>query len=331
MGVSVIEVEDLVKRYAKQQNNAVDGISFGVRAGEIFGLLGPNGAGKTTTIGMLTTRISVTSGAALVSGVDVAADPVRARARISAVPQKMTLDRAMTARQNLLFHAAYHDLPRRASRSRADELLEAFDLTGQAGTKPDFMSGGQQQRLMIARALMHQPDVLFLDEPTTGLDPQVRRWLWDRVRRMRDAGAAIVLTTHYLEEAAELSDRLGIIDHGTLIALDTPAALAKNLPGTSTLDVAVALAQDISADPLLDKLGGVGGVASVERLGADNSNVDAGEQSVRARLYLDDDPSTLVGEVTSVAAAAGGRLTDLSIGRPSLEDVFISLTGRSMR
>jgi ABC-2 type transport system ATP-binding protein len=331
MGQLVIEVRDLVKRYAKQQHDVVAGISFEVRAGEIFGLLGPNGAGKTTTIGMLTTRISITSGTALVSGTDVAADPVSARARISAVPQKMTLDRAMTARQNLMFHAAYHDLPRKESRARADELLEAFDLTEQAKAKPDFMSGGQQQRLMIARALMHEPDVLFLDEPTTGLDPQVRRWLWDRVRRMRDAGAAIVLTTHYLEEAAELSDRLGIIDHGKLIALDTPAALSKNLPGTSTLDVAVALAEGVDTDPLLDKLGGIGGVVSVERLGTDNSNVDDGEQSVRARLYLDDDPSTLIGETTSVATAAGGRLTDLSIGRPSLEDVFISLTGRSMR
>ncbi|HET8680254.1 MAG TPA: ATP-binding cassette domain-containing protein, partial [Micromonosporaceae bacterium] len=204
---AAIEVEDLVKRYARRPANAVDGVSFQVRPGEVFGLLGPNGAGKTTTVSVLTTRVLPTSGSARAAGVDVVADPVAARRRIGVVTQTNTLDRQVTVRQNLLYHAAYHDVPAAMRRRRADELLEMFDLTAHANEGVDRVSGGQAQRLQIARALMHDPQVLFLDEPSTGLDPQVRLFVWEQVRKLRDTGVAVLLTTHYMEEAAQLSDR----------------------------------------------------------------------------------------------------------------------------
>jgi len=225
-----IEVHDLVKRYPKRPVNAVDGISFGVTAGEVFGLLGPNGAGKTTTIGVLTTRVLPTSGTALVAGVDPVHDPVAARARIAVVPQWNNLDRSLTARQNLIYHAAYHRVPAAERSRRAGELLDQFGLADRAGEQVDRLSGGQAQRLMIARALMHDPDVLFLDEPTTGLDPQARLFVWDRIRELRAAGRTIMLTTHDMDEAAALADRVGIIDHGRLLALDTPDALTRTCP-----------------------------------------------------------------------------------------------------
>ena len=234
-----VQVTDLVKRYPGRPVNAVDGISFAVHRGEVFGLLGPNGAGKTTTIGVLTTRVLPTSGSVSVAGVDVAADPVTARSRLSVVPQRSNLDRALTARQNLVFHAAYHGVGRAERNRRADVLLEQLGLGGRGGDKVDDYSGGMAQRLLIARALMHAPQVVFLDEPSTGLDPQARLFVWDRVRELRDGGVTVVLTTHDMDEAAALSDRVGIMDHGRLLALDTPAALTRSLPGSATLDVEV--------------------------------------------------------------------------------------------
>src|SRR3712207_5624673 len=222
---AAVRVTDLVKRYPGRPVNAVDGISFTVERGEVFGLLGPNGAGKTTTIGVLTTRALPTSGTASVAGVDVATDPVTARSRLSVVPQRPNLDRALTARQNLVFHAAYHGVGRAERNRRADALLEQLGLGGRGGDKGDDYSGGMAQRLLIARALMHAPQVVFLDEPSTGLDPQARLFVWDRVRDLRAGGVTVVLTTHDMDEAAALSDRVGIMDHGRLLALDTPAAL----------------------------------------------------------------------------------------------------------
>ena len=182
-----VEVSDLVKRYPKGTVNAVDGVSFSVAPGEVFGLLGPNGAGKTTTVGVLTTRVRPTSGTARVAGVDVVADPVGARARLAVVPQRNNLDRSLTIRDNLVFHAHYHGVPAAQRGRRADDLIERFGLSERANEKPDRFSGGQEQRVMIARALMHRPQVLFLDEPSTGLDPAARLFVWDRVREMRDA------------------------------------------------------------------------------------------------------------------------------------------------
>src|SRR3712207_2096684 len=238
---AAVRVTDLVKRYPGRPVNAVDGISFTVERGEVFGLLGPNGAGKTTTVGVLTTRVRPTSGHATVGGVDVTDDPVRARSQLAVVPQRNNLDRSLSIRNNLIFHAAYHGVPAAERARRAGELLEEFGLADRADDKPDMFSGGQAQRVMVARALMHAPEVLFLDEPTTGLDPAARLFVWDRVRDLKARGVTVVLTTHDMDEAANLADRVGIMDHGRLLALDTPDALTRGLPGRTTLEVAVAL------------------------------------------------------------------------------------------
>jgi ABC-2 type transport system ATP-binding protein len=188
---SAVEVTDLVKRYPKRPVNAVDGLSFEVHRGEVFGLLGPNGAGKTTTVGVLTTRVLATSGRARVAGVDVVTDPAAARARLAVVPQRPNLDRSLSAVQNLTFHAAYHGVPRSVRNARAADLLEQFGLGDRAKDKVDRYSGGQAQRLMIARSLMHAPEVLFLDEPSTGLDPQARLFVWDRIRDLQARGVTV--------------------------------------------------------------------------------------------------------------------------------------------
>jgi ABC-2 type transport system ATP-binding protein len=318
---AAVRVTDLVKRYPGRPVNAVDGISFTVDRGEVFGLLGPNGAGKTTTIGVLTTRVLPTSGTASVAGVDVAADPVTARSRLSVVPQRPNLDRALTARQNLVFHAAYHGVGRAERNRRADALLEQLGLGGRGGDKVDDYSGGMAQRLLIARALMHAPQVVFLDEPSTGLDPQARLFVWDRVRELRAGGITVVLTTHDMDEAAALSDRVGIMDHGRLLALDTPAALTRSLPGSATLDIDVARAPEDTDDAVLAALAPL----------AERVEPVANGSGLRARLYLSGDAAALVGPVSEALAARRARLTGVRIGEPSLEDVFLSLTGRELR
>ena len=318
-----VQVTELVKRYSGRPSNAVDGISFTVERGEVFGLLGPNGAGKTTTIGILTTRVLPTSGSAAVAGIDVAADPVTARSRLSVVPQRSNLDRALTARQNLVFHAAYHGIGRAERNRRADVLLAQLGLGDRGGDKVDNYSGGMAQRLLIARALMHAPQVIFLDEPSTGLDPQARLFVWDRVRELRDGGVTVVLTTHDMDEAAALTDRVGIMDHGKLLALDTPAALTRSLPGSATLDVDVERASDDTDDDVLTALSALPAAERVEPV------ADAG--GLRARIFLSGDAAALVGPVSDALTDRHARLTGVRIGEPSLEDVFLSLTGRELR
>jgi ABC-2 type transport system ATP-binding protein len=320
---AAVEVTDLVKRYPGRPTNAVDGVSFTVARGEVFGLLGPNGAGKTTTIGVLTTRVLPSSGSARVAGVDVAADPVTARGRLSVVPQRSNLDRSLTARQNLVFHAAYHGVGRAERNRRADELLGRLGLGERGGDRVDDFSGGMAQRLLIARALMHAPQVVFLDEPSTGLDPQARLFVWERVRELRTDGVTVVLTTHDMEEAAALADRVGIMDHGRLLALDTPAALTRSLPGSATLDVDVERAAGDTDEAVLAALGALPQAERVEPV--------ADAAGLRARLYLSTDAATTVGPVSETLVARGARLTGVRIGEPSLEDVFLSLTGRELR
>jgi ABC-2 type transport system ATP-binding protein len=330
-----VEVHDLVKRYPRSAVNAVDGVSFSVTPGEVFGLLGPNGAGKTTTVGILTTRVRPTGGRARVAGVDVAADPVGARRRVAVVPQRNNLDRSLSIRQNLLFHAAYHGVPAGERARRAAGLLEEFGLAERADDKPDRFSGGQAQRVMVARALMHAPQVLFLDEPTTGLDPAARLFVWDRVRELRARGVTVVLTTHDMDEAAQLADRVGIMDHGRLLALDAPAALTRGLPGRTTLEVTVALPDGTQPDTLLARLAGVAGVERVEQVAAAPTGAggpDGDERrELRARLYVAGDAPLTVAPVAAVVAEHKAELTEVSIGTPSLEDVFIQLTGRALR
>jgi len=320
-----VEVRQLEKRYPRSPVNAVDGVSFAVERGEVFGLLGPNGAGKTTTVGVLTTRVRPTGGSALVGGVDVVRDPVGARAQVAVVPQRSNLDRSISIRDNLIFHAAYHGVPAPVRRARADELLEQFGLLDRADSKPDFFSGGQSQRVMIARALMHQPIVLFLDEPTTGLDPAARLFVWDRLRELRDAGVTLVLTTHDMHEAAALADRVGIMDHGHLLALDTPSALMRSLSGESTLELATGAPAN---GDLASALGTLPGVERVETLAPSDEEGAAG---TRFRLYLDGEAAPLVAPAAAVLAERGVPLSDVKLGTPTLEDVFINLTGRSLR
>jgi ABC-2 type transport system ATP-binding protein len=354
VGSDSVVVEHLVKRYPKGQVAAVDDMSFSVARGEVFGLLGPNGAGKTTTIGVLTTRVRPTSGRAFVSGVDVSADPVGARRHLAVVPQRNNLDRSLSIRQNLLFHAAYHGVPSTERQRRATELLAQFGLGERGNEKVEMFSGGQMQRVMIARALMHAPDVLFLDEPSTGLDPAARLFVWDRIRELRDGGVTIVITTHDMDEAAELADRVAIVDHGKVLALDAPDALTRSLPGSSTLEIAVTALDGPDADLLQGALGALDGVERVETVaagggfappGAGGGHPGGSPQGVagstappgdarsgrRLRLYLDGDAASMVAVVAELVVKNGGSMTDIRIGALSLEDVFIQLTGRALR
>jgi ABC-2 type transport system ATP-binding protein len=322
---SAVEVRDLVKRYPRRDTNAVDGISFTVAPGEVFGLLGPNGAGKTTTVGILTTLVRATAGSAIVAGLDVARHPVQARAQFAVVPQRSNLDRALTPRQNLTFHAAYHGLSRARRRTRAAELLHELGLADQADVKVDWYSGGMAQRLMIARALIHEPRVLFLDEPTTGLDPQARLFLWERILQMRHRGVTVVLTTHDMDEAAHLADRVGIVDHGKLLALDTPTALIRVLGGHAVLDLTLTPGPGDDADQVTKALSEIEGVVRTERV----TTVDGAPAQVR--LYLSGEPAGLLGPVVAALTARSASLSDVHIGEPSLEEVFIELTGRGLR
>jgi len=291
-------------------------------------LLGPNGAGKTTTVGMLTTRVRPSDGQAMVGGVDVVLDPVRARGRLAVVPQRSNLDRSISIRRNLTFHAAYHGVPVAQARERADELLEQFGLRERGDVKPDMFSGGQSQRVMITRALMHQPEVLFLDEPTTWLDPAARLFVWDRLRELRDRGVTLILTTHDMHEAAMLTDRVGIMDHGKLLALDTPEVLMRSLPGSSTLELTTQ-AGDGGREQLLDALRGLRDVERFELLQDEASGGQTAE--LRVRLYVSGEAPALIAPAVTLLAERGLALSGVELGTPTLEDVFIHLTGRTLR
>lgn len=328
---AAVAVRDLVKRYPERKVNAVDGLTFRVEPGEIFGLLGPNGAGKTTTIGVLTTRVRATGGEVYLGGVDVRARPSAARALLAVVPQSSTLDRSLTPRQNLTFHAAYHGVGRAERRARAAALLEQFGLRDRADDQVAWYSGGMAQRLMIARALMHRPRVLFLDEPATGLDPQSRLFVWERVRELRREDVTIVLTTHDMTEAAALCDRVGIVDHGRLLALDTPAALTRDGDGASALELSLLPGPGDGESPaLLALLTALPGVTRGEYVPA-QPGAAATPGAVHVRLHLSAPPPTLLTGVMSALAARAATATDIRVAARSLGDVFIELTGRDLR
>jgi ABC-2 type transport system ATP-binding protein len=317
-----IDVAGLGKRYPGRSSNALDGISFQVRRGETFGLLGPNGAGKSTLVDILTTVALPTDGRATLAGVDVVADPVAARRRIGVVPQRPNLDRGLRIGEILTFHAAYHGMPRRRRETRAAALLGELGLAGRARDRADFLSGGLQQRVLLARALMHDPDVLFLDEPTNNLDPQSRLFLWDRIRSLRERGVTLVLATHDMDEAERLCDRVAIVDRGRIVAMDTPGRLRHGIPGAAMLELRVA------GRPAGDALSRVPGVARVEgpvpQPGDDRTDL--------YRVWADDeDASALLAGAARAVLDAGAELRDLRLARPTLEDVFIHLTGRALR
>ena len=311
-----IGADDLHKTYSSPRGDvpAVQGIDLAVRRGEFFGLLGPNGAGKSTTIGMLTTLVVPTSGSAQVCGYDVAKQAVDVKRRIGMVSQNNTLDNDLTAFENLEFRGRYFGMSARDARRRADQLLELFGLTDRRNAGPMELSGGQAKRLMICRALVHHPEVLFLDEPTAGLDPQTRVNLWEVLRELQTAGQTIVLTTHYMEEAEALCDRVAVIDHGKVLASGTVGEL-KDSAGADTV---ITVAYDGAAPEGVRVLNDRETVTKVE--------VNDGQVRVFAH-----EPDGLLGELVAIGASAGVGVTDASQLRPSLETVFLTLTGREYR
>jgi len=311
---TVIRTVGLTKVYPGGVH-AVDGLDLSVHRGEIFGLLGPNGAGKTTTAGMLTTRVIPTAGQAFVGGIDVVAHPAQAKRLIGVVPQTNTLDRSLNVWENLYFHGRFFGMDARSSKAEATRLLEQFRLSERSDARVDALSGGMAQRLMVARAVMHRPSILFLDEPTAGLDPQSRIALWEVLSELHVDGQTILLTTHYMEEADQLCERVAIIDQGRIVALDTPAAL-KSAVGA---DAAVR----VSADGDLEELGRVlrDGIA-----GAREATVVGGQV-----LLAVQGTSGVLPAVVQTAERAGFTVTDLSVSETSLETVFINLTGKDLR
>ncbi len=312
---AIVQVEGLRKVYeGKQRVVAVDGIELGVREGELYGLLGPNGAGKTTTISICTTRVLPTAGTVRIAGIDVVKSPAFARRCMGIVPQYNTLDRSCTIYENIHFHCLYFGFSRAEAKARTNQLLEQFHLAERASSYPAQLSGGLAQRVQIARAIAHRPKVLFLDEPSAGLDPQSRIAMWDAVRRLREEGITVVLTTHYMEEADELCDRVAIIDHGKILVEDTPAALKSSVGAQKVY--ALDLRDVAGAAALVEQLKHLNGVAGAETTAA----------GVRIFAHHADG---LLPEIVRASDAYG--LRDLTITETSLETVFIRLTGRDLR
>ena len=315
MGDGMVEIRGLRKVYGgKGAVTAVDGIDLHVTEGELYGLLGPNGAGKTTTISIATTRAVPTAGSVHIAGVDVVARPATARQYVGVVPQYNTLDRACTVAENIQFHCTYFGMSRKEGRVRTAELLDQFRLTDRAGAYPQQLSGGLAQRVQIARAIAHRPKVLFLDEPSAGLDPQSRIAMWEAVRGLRAQGITVVLTTHYMEEADELCDRLAIIDHGRILVEDTPAALKATVGGEKIYELR--LRDDAASEALRTQLHSLEGVTGVETMSGGLRVLGRAQDGLLAGVVM---------------LANGFGLRDIVTTEPSLETVFIRLTGRELR
>ena len=296
---------------------ALDGLSLEILPGEIFGLLGPNGAGKSTTVGILTTRVRPTNGQAWIGEHDVWAQQVAVKQLIGVVAQRPNLDFSLTAREILLFHGAYFGIDSQKRTERADALLDRFKLHDRADQMVRGFSGGMMQRLSIARAMMHDPQVLFLDEPSAGLDPQTRLLLWEIIREYNQSGKTILLTTHNMEEADALCHRLAIIDHGRNIALGTPTELKASVPGGFLLRLRFGQ----HSPELLERLQTLAGVREVR------TNNDANSYN-GVDVYADRGGS-LVSEIANLASGASVELCDVHISEPSLENLFLHHTGRS--
>ena len=307
------------KKQTKPEIVALDGLSLEISPGEIFGLLGPNGAGKSTTVGILTTRVRPTNGQAWIGEHDVWAQQVEVKQLIGVVAQRPNLDFSLTAREILLFHGAYFGIDSQKRAERADALLDRFKLQDRADQMVRGFSGGMMQRLSIARAMMHDPQVLFLDEPSAGLDPQTRLLLWEIIREYNQSGKTILLTTHNMEEADALCQRLAIIDHGRNIALGSPSELKASVPGGFLLRLRFGQ----HSPELLERLQTLTGVREVR------TNKDAHSDS-SADVYADRGGS-LVSEIANMASGASVELCDVHISEPSLENLFLHHTGRSLR
>jgi len=291
---------------------AVAGIDLHVRANEVFGFLGPNGAGKTTTLRMLATLLDPTAGEATVAGFDLRRQPARVRQQIGYVGQAGGADPMVSGREELILQGRLYQMSRAQAAARAAELIERLELTDCADRLVKTYSGGQRRRLDVGIGLMHSPQLLFLDEPTTGLDPQSRARMWDEVRRLRDAGTTVFLTTHYLEEADALCDRLAIIDHGRIVAEGTPDELKRQIAGDA---VTIGVADPAAALALLEK----------QPFYREGSIEDG-----RVRVYVDGGDRVMPG-ILRLLDSSGLELQTIALSRPSLDDVFLRKTGRSLR
>jgi ABC-2 type transport system ATP-binding protein len=317
--LAAIRTEGLRKTYKSSRGDveAVRGIDLNVPQGEFFGLLGPNGAGKSTTIGMLTTLVAPTGGRAWVAGHDVVKSPVEVKRRIGVVTQNNTLDMQLTVQENLEFRSRFFGLTPGTASKRAAQLIDAFGLSDRRKAMADQLSGGQARRLMIARALVHQPDVLFLDEPTAGLDPQTRVNLWDILQVLHDQGQTILLTTHYMEEAEALCDKIAVVDHGKILA---EGSVDKLLADSGAQTIVTVRYKERVPDGLAERAG------LAERPGVTKVEADGDQLRVFSA-----DPEGLLGDLVSIGAANGLHVRDASEAKPSLETAFLALTGREYR
>ncbi|NOZ82559.1 MAG: ATP-binding cassette domain-containing protein [Euryarchaeota archaeon] len=308
----IIEVEKLRKEF--NGIVAVDSISFSVERGEIFGFLGPNGAGKTTTINMLTTLIRPTSGTARIAGYDIVQQPEQVRRRIGLVPQEVVLEGDLTARENLVFHGMLYGLSRQQVESRIPELLAIVELEERADSKVKTFSGGMKRRLELVKVLIHEPEVIFLDEPTVGLDPQTRRRIWEYIRTLNtEKGVTVFLTTHYMEEAEQLCDRVCIIDHGRILDIDPPERLKHKVGEGEIVEIELtARCEEF--------------VKELEEAGLRVKSARGCRVSVVAERS-----EKVLAEVFSLAQKLGTSISSISVREPTLEDVFIHYTGRSIR
>jgi ABC-2 type transport system ATP-binding protein len=311
---TAIAVEKIVKRYGDFE--AVKGVDFAVAEGEIFGLLGPNGAGKSTLIRMMTTLIPLTSGKAIVGGYDVEREPDKVRRCIGVIPQALTSDPDLTVEENLSIYAKLYSVPRAQREKNIAQVLEAVELTKWRGAQTKTLSGGMRRRLEIARGLVHDPRIFFLDEPTTGLDPVSRIAVWGMLNQLKKTrNLTILLTTHYMEEADRLCDRIAIMDHGTLVALGTPAELKAGVPGTDVVQVQFAHERDEWAD----RLKSLEGVTAVQ------------SQSAGVYRLLTSNASRTTMQLVEMAAREGETLGSLMVQNTTLDDVFVHYTGRQLR
>ena len=309
-----IDVEHIVKKYG--DFTAVDDVSFNVKDGEIFGLLGPNGAGKSTLIRMMTTLIPITAGHAFIEGHNVATDPDAVRRTIGVIPQALTSDLDLTVEENLNIYAKLYDVPARERKRSIDELLGLVDLTKWRDAQTKTLSGGMRRRLEIARGLVHHPKIFFLDEPTTGLDPVSRVAVWEMLGNIKNQRQlTILITTHYMDEADRLCDRIAIVDHGKLVALDTPMALKASVPGSNVIEAQF----DNVPDDWEQRLHKLDDVTSVQHEGAGMYRILTGNGSRTTT------------ELVEMAVAAGVSVKSLSVQNTTLDDVFVHYTGRQLR
>ena len=312
--VAAIAVENIVKRYGTFE--AVKGVNFSVQDGEIFGLLGPNGAGKSTLIRMMTTLVPITSGRALVAGFDVAKHPDDVRRAIGVIPQALTSDPDLTVEENLSIYAKLYGVAKGQRERNMAEVLEAVDLMKWRGAQTKTLSGGMRRRLEIARGLVHNPRIFFLDEPTTGLDPVSRIAVWEMLDNLRKRrNLTMLLTTHYMEEADKLCDRIAIVDHGNLVALGTPIELKQGVPGSNVVEVHF----ERQLPEWQARLEGLEGVTNVQA------------ESAGFYRVLTSSGSKTTMQLVELAASLGETLTSLSVQNTTLDDVFVHYTGRQLR